>query len=776
MITINRCIFIDRMNKCAGVIWRFPRAESPTFPFSSEHTTFSPFLKNRIRSKRGGNRLHPEDEKKQKTGRKCSAVREDINKFARRNGETMKQYPSSKIKNVAIVGHGSSGKTTLAEALLFLNGASDRLGNIADGNTVSDYDAEEIKRKASISLSVAPYEYKDCKINLLDTPGLFDFSTGLYEGVRAADSVLLCISGKSGVNVGTKKAYKLAKKQGKSRMIFVSKMDRESADFYKVFEQLKTTFGPTVFPLSVPFGSDKKIEGYVDLLQMKAYTYEGGKAKEVPMPKTEHRIEGLMTAISEAVAETDEALFEKYFSGEQFTHEELVKGIQDGIKSGGITPVYCGSAVTMEGIDLLMNGIASLLPSAAEAASEVGTNGQNDVTVKCDENGPLVALVFKTVADPFVGKLSYVKVISGKLTAGVDAVNMNDGESVKIGKLITLRGKKQEDAPYIGAGDIGAVAKLEANTGDTLCVGISVALPKAVFDAPCYSMAILPKAKGDESKISQGIARLLEEDGSLGFSNNAETHQQIISGLGDQHLDVVISKLKAKFGVDVALEPPIVAYRETIQKKVKVQGKHKKQSGGHGQYGDVWIEFEPCDSDDLVFDQKVVGGAVPKNFFPAVEKGLRESVVKGILAGYPVVGLKATLVDGSYHPVDSSEMSFKTAASLAYKAGLQQASPVLLEPIGHLTVTVPDANTGDMMGELNKRRGRVLGMNPAEDGMSLIEAEVPMSEMHDFATLLRQLAQGSGSFTFAFDHYEQLPNMLVAGVIEKARSLLGDEE
>lgn len=689
----------------------------------------------------------------------------------------MKQYSSSRIKNVAVVGHGGSGKTTLAEALLYLTGASDRLGTIADGNTVCDYDAEEIKRKASISLSVAPFEYDGVKVNLLDTPGLFDFSTGLYEGVRAADSVLLAVSGKSGVTVGAKKAYKLAKKSGKSRMIFVSKLDRESADFYKVLEQLKATFGPSVFPLSVPYGSDKQIEGYIDLINMKAYHYDNGKATEVALPESDHRLEGLMTAISEAVAETDEALFEKYFSGEQFTHEELVKGIQDGIKAGSITPVFCGSAATLEGLDMLLGAITTLLPSAEEAASEIGTTPAGDeVEVKCDEGGPLVAQVFKTVADPFIGKLSYVKVISGKLTAGLDALNMTTGESEKIGKLITLRGKKQEDAAAIPAGDIGAIAKLSANTGDTLCVGTEVSLAKATFDLPCYSMAVLPKAKGDESKISQAVARLLEEDASLSFETNTETHQQVISGLGDQHLDVVVSKLKAKFGVDVALEPPIVAYRETIQKKVRVQGKHKKQSGGHGQYGDVWIEFEPCDSDEMVFDQKVVGGAVPKNFFPAVEKGLRECVTRGILAGYPVVRLKATLVDGSYHPVDSSEMAFKTAASLAYKAGLQQASPVLLEPIGHLNVTVPDANTGDMMGELNKRRGRVLGMNPAEEGTSVIDAEVPMSEMHDFATLLRQMAQGSGSFTFAFERYEQLPNQLVAGVIEQAHALFGTEE
>lgn len=702
-------------------------------------------------------------------------INNDINTstyLVRRNGDYMKQYTANKIKNVTIVGHGGSGKTSLAEALLYLTGASDRLGNIADGNTVCDYDPEEIKRKASINLSLAPYEYNDIKVNLLDAPGLFDFTTGLYEGIRAADSVIVTVSGKSGVTVGTKKAYKLAKKNGKSRMIFVSKLDRDSADFYKVLEQLKSVFGPTVFPLVVPFGSDKKIEGYVNLVDMKAYQYVDGKAKEVPMPQSEHRIDGLIAAISEAVAETDEALFEKYFSGEQFTQEELKRGIHEGIRKGEITPVYCGSAITLEAMDLLLEAIANLLPSADEANIEAAVEGE----YVCDEAKPAVAYIFKTVADPFIGKLSYIKVLQGKLSPNTIAKNMSKDEDEKIGKLITLRGKKQEDMAAIVAGDIGIATKLEANTGDTLCVGANVILEKQHCSKPCYSMAVIPTAKGDESKISQSIARLLEEDGSLSFETNHETHQQILSGLGEQHLDVVVAKLKSKFGVSVNLEPPIVAYRETIVKKVKVEGKHKKQSGGHGQFGHVWIEFEPCDSDGLVFEQKVVGGAVPKSYFPAVEKGLQECISHGILAGYPVVGLKATLVDGSYHPVDSSEMSFKMAATLAYKAGMRDAAPVLLEPIGHLSVIVPDANTGDMMGELNKRRGRVLGMNPDEEGTSIVEAEVPMSEMHDFATLVRQMTQGSGSFTFEFERYEQLPNQLVAGVIEKAQALFGKDE
>lgn len=685
----------------------------------------------------------------------------------------MKQYSANKIRNIAVVGHAGSGKTTLVEALLFSNGASDRLGNIADGNTVSDYDAEEIKRKASINLAVTPYEYNDIKVNLLDAPGLFDFTTGMYEAIRAAECALVTVSGKSGITVGARKAYKRAKNAGKSRVIFVSKMDRDSADFYKVLEQLKSTFGPSVFPLVVPYLEDKRVLGYVDLLNMKAYSYKEGKASEEPMPQSEHRIDGLIAAISEAVAETDEALFEKYFSGEQFTREELVKGVREGVKTGAITPVFCGSALTGEGLDLLMKGIAELLPDAADSAAEEAIDGKK---IPCDESKPVVAYVFKTVADPFIGKLSYVKVISGKLSTGDEIINSRTGEREKIGKLVFLRGKKQEDAAFIGAGDIGAVTKMSASTGDTLYVGEKIELKKSKCSEPCYAMAVVPKAKGDESKISQGISRLLEEDGALSFINNTETHQQILSGLGEQHLDVIVAKLKSKFGVDVDLEPPIVAYRETIQKKVKVQGRHKKQSGGHGQFGDVWIEFEPCQCDDMIFDQKVVGGAVPKNFFPAVEKGLRDSISHGILAGYPVVNLKATLVDGSYHPVDSSEMSFKMAAAIAYKAGMQQASPVLLEPIGHLSVIVPDGNTGDMMGELNKRRGRVLGMNPDEEGTACIEAEVPESEMHDFATLVRQMTQGSGSFSFVFERYEQLPNQLAAGVIEKAQANMTKEE
>ena len=687
----------------------------------------------------------------------------------------MAQYSAEYIRNIALAGHGSAGKTSLAEALLFRAGATDRLGKVLDGNTVCDFDAEEIKRQVSVSLAVAPLNWKDMKINLIDTPGLFDFAAGMYEGVRAADNVLIALSGKSGVSVGTEKAYRMAKNAKKPSMFCVTKLDRDNADFYKVLEQLKTEFGPSVCPVVVPVYESRDVVGYINLIAMKAYAYDGkGTAKEVPMPGTGHRVEGLINAISEAVAETDEELFEKYFSGEQFTAEEILSGIKKGVKDGSITPVVCCSAFTLAGVDLVLDMICELLPSPAEALEETCTDAAgNPVKVECTADQPLAALVFKTVADPFVGKLSYVKVLSGKLTADQTPVNTTTGQPERLGKIVFVKGKKQEDTGEIGAGDIGAVTKLSGtNTGDLLCdPARPLTCAPMEFPAPCPSIAVKAKNKGDEGKIAQALQRLMEEDRTVTYENNVETKQQIVTGLGEQHLDVLVSKMKSKFGVDIEMENPRVPYRETIRKKVKVQGKHKKQSGGHGQYGDVWIEFEPCDSEDLIFEENVFGGSVPKNFFPAVEKGLRDSIKKGVLAGYPVVGLKATLTDGSYHPVDSSEMAFKTAASIAYKEGLPKASPCILEPVGTLKAYVPDTNTGDLMGELNKRRGRVLGMNPAEDGLQEIVAEVPMSEMHDFATLIRSMTQGRGYFTLNFERYEQLPANLEAQVIEEAKAL-----
>lgn len=691
----------------------------------------------------------------------------------------MKQYLAARIRNIALTGHSDSGKTSLAEALLFKAGASDRLGKTSEGNTICDFDPEEIKRKVSVCTAVAPFAWGSTKINLIDTPGLFDFAGEAAQGVRAAESLLIAVSGKSGVDVGTEKAYKMAKDLSKATLFFVSKLDVEHSDFYKVFEELKSTFGPSVCPIVVPYVEDQQVKCYINLIDMKAYTYDDkGEAHEVDMPDFGHRLDGLTAAVSEAVAETDESLFEKYFSGEKFTRDEIIRGVHTGVTNGSISPVLCGCSTNLQGIDMLLDCIVDLLPSPWEKGAEVAVDAEGEpVEVPCTDEAPLAAYVFKTIADPFVGKLSYVKVISGKLAADSAPINSRTGQPERLGKIIYIRGKKQEDTAYITAGDIGAVTKLAATeTGDALCDPKKVlSFDPIHFPHPCLTMAIKAEAKGDEAKIASALQRLMEEDPTLAYENNAETHQQLISGLGEQHLDVLVSKLKNKFGVSVSLEVPRVAYRETIRKKVKVQGKHKKQSGGHGQFGDGWVEFEPTVGDDLVFEEKVFGGAVPKSFFPAVEKGLQDCVKHGVLAGYPVVGLKATLVDGSYHPVDSSEMSFKMAASLAYKAGMPQASPVLLEPIGNLKVYVPDSNTGDIIGDLNKRRGRVLGMNPANDGLQEIEADVPMSEMSDFATAIRSMTQGRGYFTLEFARYEQLPSNLEAKVIEEAKKFASEE-
>lgn len=684
----------------------------------------------------------------------------------------MKQYDAKKILNIAIAGHSGSGKTSVAEAMLYVAGASDRLGKISDGNTVLDCDPEEIKRKTSIVTAVAPLEWKNHKINLIDTPGLFDFEGGVREGMRAADTAMIVVSGKNGVNVGTEKAVKAATNAGLTKVFFVNGLCDESARFYRVFETLKAQFGPSVCPVVVPYIVDGQANCYINLLEYKAYLYENGKMVQTAMPDMGDRLEGLRTAINEAVAETSDEMFEKYFSGEEFTPEEIIVGVSRGVKNGTISPVFCGDAQNTFGIDQLLNGLIWLAPNAADKRAELALDPNGEpVELAVNDNAATAALVFKTVADPFVGKLSYFKVISGKVSPEQPLVNMRTGEQERINKVMIIRGKKQEEMPYIGAGDIGAVAKLQnTKTGDTLCSPArKVVLEKIDYPSPCYSMAIYPKTKGEEDKVAQAVMKIMEEDPTITLVNNKETKQMIVSGLGEQHLDVLVAKVKAKYGVDVLLEKPKVAYRETIRKKVQAQGRHKKQSGGHGQFGDVWIEFEPCDCDDLEFAERVVGGAVPKGYFPAVEKGLRECIKKGVLAGYPVVGLKATLYDGSYHPVDSSEMSFKMAASIAYKNGLPNANPTLLEPIGTLKAIVPDSNMGDIMGEVNKRRGRVLGMNPAEDGMQIVEAEVPMAEMQDFATYIRQVTQGRGSFTFNFVRYEDAPAHIAQKIIESAK-------
>ncbi|MBQ2798800.1 MAG: elongation factor G [Ruminiclostridium sp.] len=682
----------------------------------------------------------------------------------------MKTYKCKNIRNIALLGHGGSGKTSVVEGLLYKCGEIERMGKVSDGSSVCDYDPEEIKRKVSLGTSLAYCQWKDVKINILDTPGQFDFAAGMYEGLSAAESAVIALPAKDGVQVGTIKAYREAVKRGKATMFVVTRMEEENSNFYKCLEELKTEFGPSICPIVVPFDKYGTVESYINLLEMKAYTYENGVPTEVEMPASENRLKGLRAAMAEAVAETDEELMMRFFEneGEDFTEAELVKGLHDGIDKGYITPVVCCSGDTLAGVDMMLNTIVYMLPSPDERGGELSANGEK---IAYDETKPLAVKVFKTVADPFVGKMSYVKVVNGTLAAGASVYNQRTGETERLGKLLALQGKKSEEMIEAYAGDIIAVTKLGANTGDTLTAsGLGVEFAREVFPEACYYKAVSAKNKNDEGKISNAIKRMIEEDLTLSYIHNHETHQRILGGLGEQHLDAVISKMKAKFGVDVEVSEPVIAYRESIRKKVSAEGKHKKQSGGHGQYGHVKIEFEPCDSETLIFEERVFGGSVPKNFFPAVEKGLQESMAHGVLAGYPVVNLKATLFDGSYHDVDSSEQAFKMAAHLAFKQGLPNASPCLLEPVCHVEIVLDDASTGDVMTVVNKRRGTVLGMNPSETekGMTVLEATMPQAEITDLATVIRQITRGMGYFTSKFERYDQLPQALEADVIANA--------
>ncbi len=693
----------------------------------------------------------------------------------------MNKYAVEKIRNVVLMGHGGAGKTSFAEAMAFNASATDRLGKISDGTTLSDYDQEEIKRSIWINTSLVPCEWNGTKINIIDTPGFFDFVGEVKEGTRVAGAAIIVVSGRSGVSVGAEKAWNYAREARIPAAFFVNKMDDENANFMRTMQELDQTFGKAVAPFQVPIREDGKYIGYVDVVKMIPYRFEGLKRIQMDaIPEScNEALEEARHLLMEAVAETSEELMEKYFNDEEFTVDEMITAIKSGFKQEAIVPVFCGSATANMGVMKVMDAIADYFPSPLQLNEVKGKNkAGEDIVVKPDPSGPLAALVFKTVADQFVGKISMFRVYSGTLKADSTVLNAQTGAQEKIGKLYVLRGKKQIEVDSITAGDIGAVTKLATTqTGQTLC-GVSepIILDGIEFPKPNLSLAIVPKAKGDEEKIGSGLRKLEEEDPCFKVTNNTETRQQVISGIGEQHLDVIISKLKAKFGVSVDLVEPRVPYRETLRKKVKVQGRHKKQSGGHGQFGDVWIEFEPGDTEDLIFETNIFGGAVPKNFFPAVEKGLRECIQKGVLAGYPVVGLKATLVDGSYHPVDSSEMAFKVAASLAYKEGLKQAGPVLLEPYGTLEVSVPESYMGDIVGDANKRRGRILGMDHVGGGMGLVQAEVPMSEMHKYATDLRSMTQGRGSFTLEFVRYEEAPANVAQTIIDKAKAEMDEEK
>lgn len=684
----------------------------------------------------------------------------------------MKTYAPDQIRNIALAGHASKGKTTLLEAMLHLAGATERAGKVADGNTVTDFDAEEKKRHISMASAVASIEYKSKKLNFIDTPGLFDFEQGAFEGLRAAETAVIVVSARSGLAVGAEKAFKNAGSRRMARVLVTTKMDDDRADFYKSFNGIVAKFGTAACPVVVPIISGGKVAAYYNMIDGKAYAYADGKRTESDaQPDDAPRFAAVQAVFTEAVASADEELMEKYFEGEELTPEEKNRGLKAGVADGSIIPVFALSGLAETACDLLLDFLAEVCPAPK---SEYAADADGEpIELTPDPNGPLAAVCFKTVADPFIGKLSYFKVISGKITAATPAYNARTGKEERMGKLVSVFGAKQTDISELSAGDIGAVTKLGGfATGDTLCSAAQVVTLDGVhIPSATYAMAVEVAKKGEEEKVASGLSRLCEEDPSLHFGVNNETHQQILSGLGEQHLDVAMARLKSKFGVEATLVQPRVAYRETITMKVSAQGRHKKQSGGHGQFGDVFIEFEPYDTEELVFAERVVGGAVPKNFFPAVEKGLRESMQKGVLAGYPMVGVKATLFDGSYHPVDSSEMSFKTAASLAYKEGIPKAMPVLLEPILTVTATVNDEAMGDVIGDINKRRGRVLGMTPSGDGSQEILAEVPESEMSTFSTAMRQMTQGRGSFTTAFARYDRCPEHIAQKIKAEASQL-----
>ena len=684
-------------------------------------------------------------------------------------------YTANSIRNIVLLGHSGSGKSALAESLLYMTGAIVRMGKNADGNTVSDYDPEEIRRNISISTAVIPLEYKNVKINLLDAPGGFDFSGAAIEALRAADAAILVCSAKDGITVGFEKAWKYCEERNMPRFIYISKVDEDNSDYNATFEALREKYGNKIAPVVVPiWDSSRKVTGIIDVVNKRAYEMANLKRVEIEVPEGKDEvIEEFNYALMEAVAETDEELMDKFFAEEPFTYAEMIKGMHQGVKDLSLFPVLCGSGMTCLGSLMLMDQIIDLLPNPIEGNYHKATTADGSVEeFIVSPGGVPSAFVWKTVSDQY-GKYSFVKVLSGEITSDTTLVNARTGETEKLGRLYAMCGKKASEVKALTCGDIGAIGKMDkVKTGDTLCDPRKVVSLKGLPYAPaCYSMAIAPKAKGQEEKVAAGLNRLNEEDPSFSLYNNAETHQLVISGSGDQQLDVLVAKLKSRFGVDAVLSPAKIAYREKIKKTVQAHGRHKKQTGGSGQFGDVWVRFEPQEEqNELIFDVEVVGGAVPKNFNPAVEKGIQEAIQKGPLAGYPMVGLKAVLYDGSYHPVDSNEMAFKLAAILAFKEAMPNAAPTLLEPVGALAVTVPEAYVGDVMGDLSKRRGRPMGMNPDADGNTVVEAEVPMAEMSSYAIDLRAMTQARGTFTLEFVRYEEVPKAAQAKIIEEAKN------
>jgi len=676
----------------------------------------------------------------------------------------MKKYSTEQIRNLVFVSHSGAGKTSLVEAMLLNVGAISRLGKVESGTTASDFDPAEIKKQISINLSLLSFEYRDTKINVIDTPGYADFVGEVKAGLRVADIAVMVICAASGIEVGTEIFWKYAGQQDIPRVIYVNKMDRENADFYKVAADVKSMFGINCVPVQLPIGSQDTFKGIVDLLKMKAIIDDKEEDISADMASdAETYREGMI----EALAEADDDLCAKYLEGEELTEQEILAALKLGINSGKMVPILAGSALTNKSVKQFMDMICDYLPSPADR----GTVKAGDGEISPDATANLAALVFKTTADPYVGRLSYFRVYSGTIFSDSQAYNANKKRAERVGQLLMIRGKEQTPVTELVAGDIGGVAKLaETATNDTLCnQEHPVQFDPIDFPAPVYSVAVHPKTKADMDKMGTALSRLAEEDQTLVIRKDTETGEMLLSGLGDAHIDVAVDKMQRKFGADVLIQVPKVPYRETITTMKQAQYKHKKQTGGHGQYGHVFLELEPMERGaGFEFGDRVVGGVVPKNYIPAVEKGVKEALLSGVQAGYPVVDVKVTLFDGSYHPVDSSEMAFKIASGQAFRKAFEEAAPVLLEPIMAVKVTIPDSYMGDVIGDLNTKRAKVLGMNPA-DGETTIEAQVPLAEMLRYATDLRSITQGRGSFSVEFDHYEEVPAHLSQKLIEQSK-------
>ena len=683
----------------------------------------------------------------------------------------MKQYPADRIRNVGLFAHGGAGKTSLAEALLFDTKATTRLGRVDEGNTVTDYDPDEIKRRISVSTAVAPVEWRDTKINVIDAPGYADFIGDVKSALRVSDAAIILIDASAGVEVGTEQAWRLAEERGIPRMIFITKMDRENADFARALDSARAAFGNAVAPIQFPIGAEKQFKGVVDLLAEQACVYAdnaSGSFETGPVPEEcKEQEEAFRRQLLDAIAEQDEELMMRYLEDEPISTEELAAGLKQCVASGAVVPVLVGSATTNRGIAQLLDAIVEYLPSAAEV-TETGLRNGEEAPVTADPNGAPVALAFKTLADPHVGRVTYLRVYSGAVKSNSHLWNVSRDEDERIGQLFFARGKEHLNTDTIGTGDIGAVAKLASvTTGDTLGdKGAALTLPGIDFPGASYSASVHPKTKTDLDKMGPALQRLVEEDPTLRLSRDPSSGETIISGLGEPHVQIALDRMTRRFGVNVELGLPRVPYRETISAKTLAEYKHKKQTGGAGQYGHVFLELEPLPDADFEFGERVFGGSVPRNFYPAVEKGVREGMESGPLAGYPVVNVKVTLTDGSYHAVDSNEMSFKIASKEAFKKGILQGKPVLLEPVVNLKVTVPETYTGDVMSDLNTKRAHVGGMNPGSNGTTTIEATVPAAEVQRYATDLRSITQGRGTFTTDFSHYQPVP----AHIAEQVRA------